>query len=981
MPYVYDPQKKAMVWQGPVTAGTGGAQTGRLPAQTPLPSRQQASGGGSSGIGRLVSRLTSPLVDLPDQSNPILNFLEEGVEGATSPVAIASALLLPVTGGTSLGLGAGLTAAAARIGTRAAAEVAVSAAAGKASQEAAERLQNAPGPIRALAPIAAGVVAGGVTAKGLGAAYKPNRLKELELSDAAKSVDDFTDPVDKLSYLIRQAPKVNADVETLRSADRTRRAAQYGSILEREGFTVEGYKKAAKAMEGAYADTRFAAPGTYFTPQEMDDIVGRIGNSNLRLFDQQNAFNSVMHVLDQGKMPTNYEADLLAKVYGEDFVTSILKHRSRPEKLRQLLFDTLGLPRTVMASIDLSAPLRQGAMLIGHPKQFFSSTIPMIRAFGDEEYAKRVMGIIEGDDMYKLARESGIEFTGTGNRALQHTEEQFVGKLAGPLKSSLLGQGIEASERAYGVYLNKLRGDVFNSIAKGWAGTGKTAKDYKDLAQFINYATGRGKLPKVLDAPIMNAAWFSPKFLYSRFAAPAQLLTASPAAKQVIAKDLAAFVGTGLAVGFLGNKAGLWDVELDPRSSDFGKGRVGNTRYDFWAGYQPIARYATQAITGQTKTSSGRIEDANRAETVGRFFQSKLAPVPGFMVDMLRGESFNGEQIRGDSNSITDQAAGRLVPLFLQDVASAVAEGGIAGGLRTLPAGIGVGVQTYATVREVQNLVGQDVFSKDYRDLTAAQQDVVNADPRVINKQSEFDLRGDSDYATQIELATETRLASERAAVAALMAGQLSPKDFADHMGTIQLISKVKKDEATRAFGIDNLPPESPLQKALDGYYALYQQSDIGYDSGVQTYILDWEKFDQLEQQYLSSLTPEQQAFVDGRRRSEHDPVADFFFKNKDYIGQSGYYDTIDEAFKKNQFRVRAVLPGATSYNDLVEASNLARVSGDIATYKRIEKVINKISSAASEQKEKMRKKDAQLDKALFETGRTSVLVNKSLTR
>jgi hypothetical protein len=980
MPYVYDPDKKAMVWQGPVSAGTGGVQTGRLPAQGRLqtPKKEEKKGGG--GLGGLVGRLTSPLIDLPDQSNPVLRFLEQGIESTSSPVGLATAALLPVTGGTSLGA-AGAIGLAARIGTRAAAEIAVSAAAGEAADQTAKRLENAPGPIRLLAPIAAGVVAGGATSRALGGRYAKPRLKELELADAAKSVEDFTDPVDKLSFLIRQAPKVNADVETLRSADRSSRAARYGQTLQKEGFTVEGYKKAAKHLEGSYADTRFAAPGTYFTPQEMDDIVGRIGGSSLRLFDQQNAFNSVMHVLDKGKMPTNYEADLLAKVYGEDFVTSLMKHRSRPEKIRQLIFDTIGLPRTVMASVDLSAPLRQGAMLIGHPKQFFGSMVPMIRALGDESYAKRIDDIIQNDDMYKLARESGVEFTGMGQRALQNTEEQFMGKLGGPLSSSLLGEGIKSSERAYATYLNKLRGDTFNSITKNWEGTTKTAADYKAVANFVSYATGRGKLPKVLDAPIMNAAWFSPKFVYSRFAAPAQLLTAPPAVKAVIAKDLAAFVGTGLAVAFLGNKSGLWDVELDPRSSDFGKGRVGNTRYDFWAGYQPIARYVTQAVTGQTKTSSGRIVEANRAETVGRFFQSKLAPVPGLTVDMLRGESFTGEQIRGDANSITDQAAGRLMPLFIQDVASAIKEGGIAGGLRTIPAGLGVGVQTYSTVRETQNMAGQEIFNKDYRDLTAAQQDVVNSDPRVINKQSEFDLRGESEYSTEIELATETRLASERTAVAALMTGQLSPKDFADHMGTIQLISKVKKDEASRAFGIDHLPPNSPLQKALDGYYSLYEQADMGYEQGVQTYILDWEKFDQMEQQYLASLDEEQRAFVDGRRRAEHDPTADFFFKGKELISNSGYYDTIDKAFDRNKALVRVVLPGATSYNDLLEASNLARVSGDTATYKKIQKAINRISSDAGDAKEKMRKRDAGLDKALFETGRTSVLLNKSLTR
>jgi hypothetical protein len=82
---------------------------------------------------------------------------------------------------------------------------------------------------------------------------------------------------------------------------------------------------------------------------------------------------------------------------------------------------------------------------------------------------------------------------------------------------------IGKSSRAYAGFLNKLRADVFAGGVDALQAQGKTPEnsleEYRSWADFVNNATGRGKMPgKTLEdsAPLLNAMFFSPKFLASR---------------------------------------------------------------------------------------------------------------------------------------------------------------------------------------------------------------------------------------------------------------------------------------------------------------------------------------------------------------------------------------------------------------------------------------------------------------------------------
>lgn len=955
---------------------TGGTTSkGRLVAskqETPKPSR----------TGKFVKALTEPIIDLPDAEG-LLGTLQRGLEGVTSPLGIASAGLAPV-------------ARTGAVAGRIAKEVAVGAAGNIAAEGAEEVTEGLPAPLQIGAQIGAAVLAGNVTARGLGNKVTPSRIKVLEQEDLTRSISDFNDPVDKIAFLIRNAKPMDKAIEAARKPERSRRVGAFAGRVEARGGTLQAYRSATSELAGELPDRRFEPLTDLFSEDELNQVITRINESNLLPLERLNTVNALADVWANGAMPRAFEIDLLKKVYGDDFVASILKHQTQPELWRKAFYSGLNLPRAVMASIDLSAPLRQGALLApGNAKEFFGAMRPMLKAWGNEDYAKQVMANIESMDEYKAMKAAGLDFSVPGS--LDAREEAFMYSFSGGsapkvlsgiqdgLGSSLLGAGVRSSERAYSTFLNKLRADVFAKTARNWEGAGKTTKDYEDLAKFINYATGRGKLPKDLTrfSPFLTATFFAPKLLYSRFAAPSLLATASPSVKALVAKDLGLFFGIGIAMLTMLKFSGIpgVSVEHDPRSTDFGKVKWGDTRYDFWAGYQPIARYLAQTVTGQQKGMDGRIRDIDRSDRIMQFFRSKGAPVPGFAYDLLKGQTFLGEEIRGDDTSIPEQVAGAFTPLFIQNVVDGIREEGIVGGIKSIPAGIGVGVAIYTSVPAVQNEVAQEKYGRSYRDLGYSQQQVVKADPRVIQKEQEFDNRVTTDYHNAARAIDEHKLKSEQVLSAQYRAGILDGQDFADGLGKVRADAYAQKKQAQKDFKVTFLPPDSPLQVALDGYYRLFDQASRGYEDGVITTVKDWEKFDQLEQQYMARLSPEQRLYVEDRKKEYADPTVEFFDKARKYVSESGYYDTIDDAFTKNKRAAQRVLPGANDMGDLLQAANLAQNSGDLKAYKRYNQVINKIESDASESKMRLRKKDARLDAELFSIGRVSTVAHRQNIR
>lgn len=360
--------------------------------------------------------------------------------------------------------------------------------------------------------------------------------------------------------------------------------------------------------------------------------------------------------------------------------------------LKEQLADLANAPRTLAASVDLSAPLRQGLILsLAHPAAAFRAGVAMFKSLRNKNLAtlnKEIEAHPAMDDARKydlyLARDA---------EALGSREELFMSNLI--KKLPVLKQLVGKSESAYTTYLDKLRLDTFEQYRQELANAGATEKDYTDAAHFINLATGRGDLPKFAQgmAPFLNGVLFSPRYLTSRFQVlnPVTYGKMSPVARKLAIKDALKFAGTITATLTLAKLAGA-QVGLDPEDADFLKIKVGDTRYDTLAGLQQAMRFIYRASRRAYETTTGQKPTGGKtaSDIAGDFLRSKLSPTASYITDALKGKDFKGEKF----NALKG-AYDHFMPMLVKDVIDASREEGARGAVKNAPGVFGVGVQTY----------------------------------------------------------------------------------------------------------------------------------------------------------------------------------------------------------------------------------------------------------------------------------------------
>lgn len=383
------------------------------------------------------------------------------------------------------------------------------------------------------------------------------------------------------------------------------------------------------------------------------------------------------------------------------------ENRTNLGKAKDFATNVLNVPRTLMASADFSAPLRQGLVAtVSHPSKAAKALPEMFRqAFSQKQFDRWLEDLKESPE-YKTMEDSGLYIADPNNLHLSAKEEQYMTNLGE--KIPVLGKLVKGSERAYVAYLNKMRADIFNQGVELFESQGKTIENskelYKGLANYINNSTGRGGLgPLNNAAQILNTAFFSPRLIASRINLlnPLYYTKLPKEVRMMALKDMAKVIAFGGTIVGLAGLAGA-EVEKDPRSSDFGKIKIGNTRWDVWGGFQQYIRILSQEITGKTKSvASGKIRELkgdifpykSRLDQLGTFFRGKLAPVPGTAIDLLAGRT-----VVGDEFDAGTKAYELFTPMIAQDIADAWKDKGFASLFTVgVPSSFGVGVSTYET--------------------------------------------------------------------------------------------------------------------------------------------------------------------------------------------------------------------------------------------------------------------------------------------
>ncbi len=353
----------------------------------------------------------------------------------------------------------------------------------------------------------------------------------------------------------------------------------------------------------------------------------------------------------------------------------------KPKGVWGTIAEPLNVARAIMTSFDFSAALRQGGFfVIGAPIRSARAFPTLFKSLSKQGQARVEAEIQARANAPLYARFKLFIAETVAGQGLAKQEEAVMSRWAEHIPI------VAASQRAYTSFLNKLRADTFDALAVSFAKNGElTTQEGLALANFINVATGRGSLgTKSFEkaAVAMNTTFFAPRYVASRF----ELIMFQPLWKGtgrtrvLIAREYAKYI-VGLGILYALAWGAGYDIEEDPRSSDFGKLKKGRTRLDPLSGIAQVTVFSARIALGKRKsTKSGRLTSLRKdvqfgrgdtAGLVGDFIRSKLAPIPGSTLDFL-----SGSNIIGEKSTFLGELQELVTPLALGEVIDIMQEEG-----------------------------------------------------------------------------------------------------------------------------------------------------------------------------------------------------------------------------------------------------------------------------------------------------------------
>lgn len=513
---------------------------------------------------------------------------------------------------------------------------------------------------------------------------------------------------------LKSAEQGVSDVTKVRTQEKAQRIAQGSNNFEAAGGGEAGVRAKLSALKGKYSESAFE-PITA-SPEAQTSILNKIEKSDLRDFEKlnlQNAMRKIWGATD-GK-PTTGDITSIRKFFGEDMADAIeTAIKEDPKGWRDRVAQIAGTPRALMATGDLSFGLRQGAKLgARYPKEWAEAQAASVKFAGSTQKYEEAMAAIRNSDHFELINDKmKVALTG----ANENMEEAFAGADIAE-KIPLAGRAVSAADRAYSGAATELRYRVAKNIIDKYGGIDKFVETFDDKAitdigEVINTLTGRGgksggltekhmkTLSTTLFAPRLWAAnlnLLNPQF-YGRL---------SPPARKIALESMGSFAAIAGSVLGLAATAGA-NVGWDPRSADFAKIKIGNTRYDILGGLQQNVRLGAQLITGKKINSETGEETTlgdgftapSRKDILIQAFENKENPLLSYATKLLEGKTPAGDPV----NPLTEGVK-IMTPLGAQGVVEATKDVGsltdpkawAKGVAMSAPAFGGIGVQTYGT--------------------------------------------------------------------------------------------------------------------------------------------------------------------------------------------------------------------------------------------------------------------------------------------
>ena len=449
-------------------------------------------------------------------------------------------------------------------------------------------------------------------------------------------------------------------------------------IAKVERMTAQGIMQPAE-VDLFLADLAEQKLGVAITPQEAQNLseLAKIAETRRGLVTDwsEKGVNSLPMQYGRAKVAfDNYINQLKDEANGIHLST----FKEHPVKaVKQLLAEIPGTTKAAKSSMDHSALFNQGwAMLCTHPtiwaKNALISTKAIVQSLGGKEVMDEFNAMVASDELAINGTFRAMELDVYGVR-----EESYPTSIL--QKIPILGRFYKASEVGFVLFNQKNRFDaakMYYKIAKKSGVDITNKRELLQIGRMCNSLTARGHLGKLEPvASTINNVFFSPRRLVGLW----DVLTmhgfrkdVTPFVRKQAAWNLLKIVMATSAILVIAKSLDDKSVDWDPRSANFGKIKVRNTRFDVSGGMASLVVLASRFGARSTKSSiTGKITELNSGEwgsmtvldVIVNFFMNKLSPIAGTFADFF----FEGEDFNGDKPTIEGAAADLLLPLGIQN--------------------------------------------------------------------------------------------------------------------------------------------------------------------------------------------------------------------------------------------------------------------------------------------------------------------------
>ena len=564
------------------------------------------------------------------------------------------------------------------------------------------------------------------------------RVKPAYTPPVSTNIADAQTPeeaVDILMNNIKSHTAARIEQDQLVSAERKARINEASKVTT---GGMEGYFQQLSKLKGRYPAVKADIQNQILSPQNVDVIrdmiVNHPGLSDWDKIGAQGALAKVAGIKkSRGALQPSEIADL-QRVFGERATQSLVELHSGlflPKEYRSWEgLKAIGAgAKSLKASTDFPGIFRAGINYAGQ-KEWRQSVVPALKSYFSDKYASNVLEQLKSDPIYQLAHDSGLAITDyRAHNPL--SREEAVASLDAE-KIPLLGKAVSASNRGQTVFADVLRLEKFKSLHakydelyKSMAKTAKPeelagleelnpANPYRleTIADEINVATGRGKLPGRVEAAAhdLNVLFFSPRLMSARMRSinrvlnPVSYIKYNKIQRQEALKQLLSISSIAGSTYLAGSKLGGYEVGTNPLTTDFGKMKKGDTRVDPLGGYQQIIVPAIRLLTGAKVSGGGKLSlvgdygAGSGVDLAEGFLENKASPFLSFAMALANRQEMGGKPLNFTTLNPFENTATRqlAVPMITQDLYELFThEPDLAQKLAIVPSSLGMSIQTY----------------------------------------------------------------------------------------------------------------------------------------------------------------------------------------------------------------------------------------------------------------------------------------------